>query len=297
MGMPKEKPLTSVSRLFGPLLVLLLLVASTTANKHLTANRAAGEETRMHLPQGVWLDAMALGYRNLFAETLWIRTLSWFGAHVRDADYSYLGGLLAAIAQLNPRAEHAYYMAGAVLPWNTGSTLLSRPLLEKAMLAFPQDWRWPYYRGFNAYWFDHDKAESGRLLAQAAGLHGAPQLVMSLALRMQASAGELQTALLFVEQLLKEQQDSNIRSQLEHLRADILTEQIMRTLDTRLAGLPQRFHDARDVQQLRDAGLSLPAILPDGGHIVMSDKGEPVSSVSGKRFRVFVPPAREGAGE
>ena len=267
---------------------LTLFMASAATNMHLMDKRSVGAEQRMHLPQGVWLDAMALGYRNLFAEALWIRTLSWFGAHVRDADYSYLGGLLAAITQLNPRAEHAYYMAGAVLPWNTGNTSLSRPLLEKAMQTFPQDWRWPYYRGFNAYWFDHDKAEAGRLLAQAAGLPDAPPLVMSLALRMQASAGELQTALLFVNQLLKENQDSNIRSQLEYLRANIRTEKVLRTLDTWLAGLPQRFHDARDVQQLREAGLSLPAILPDGGHIVISEKGEPVSSASGKRFRIFV---------
>lgn len=285
----------SASRFSAPLLVLLLLVASTAANMHLSANRAVGGEPRIHLPQGVWLDAMTLGYRNLIAEALWIRTLSWFGAHVRDADYTYLGELLVAVTQLNPRAEHAYYMAGAVLPWNTGNTSLSRPLLEKAMEAFPEDWRWPYYRGFNAYWFDHDKVEAGRLLELAAGLPDAPLLVMSLALRMQASAGELQTALLFVEQLLKEQQDSNIRNQLEHLRANIRTEQVLRALDARLAGLPRRFHDARDVQQLREAGLSLPATLPDGGHIVISENGEPVSSASSMRFRIFVPASRKGA--
>jgi len=267
------------------------------ANMHLEANRAAGDEQRMHLPHGAWLDTIALGYRNLLAEVLWIRTLSWFGAHVRDADYTYLGELLAAITQLNPRAEHAYYMAGAVLPWNTGNTYLSRPLLEKAMQAFPDDWRWPYYRGFNAYWFDHDKPEAARLLTQAAGLSGAPPQVMSLALRMQASAGELQTALLFVEQLLQENQDNNIRSQLEHLRANIRTEQVLRALDVRLARLPQRFHDARDLQLLREAGLSLPATLPDGGHIVVSESGEAVSSASGKRFRVFVPAHRKAAGK
>lgn len=247
----------------------------------------------MHLPQGEWLEAATLGYRNLYAEVLWIRTLSWFGAHVRHADYRYLAELLSAIVQLNPRAEHAYYMAGAVLPWNTGSTDLSAPLLEKAMQAFPDDWRWPYYQGFNTYWFDHDKAGAGRLLAQAAAKRGAPPSVMRLALRMQSSAGRLDSALLFVEQLLREKQDAHIRSQLESLRDTIRTEQVLRELDARLASLPHRFHDGRDMKLLRDTGEVIPDRLPDGGRIIMSDHGEPVSSVSGKRFRVFVPPSRK----
>lgn len=291
--MPKGKSLISVSRLRVPLLVLLLLLGSAAANMQLAASRSAGGEPRMHLPQGVWLEAMSLGYRNLLAETLWIRTLSWFGAHVRDADYAYLGDLLRSITQLNPRAEHAYYMAGAVLPWNTGSTQSSRPLLEKAMQTFPEDWRWPYYRGFNAYWFDHDPAEAGRLLARAAAKPGAPPLVMGLALRMQSTAGELDTALLFVQQLLQEKQDDHIRRQLQQLRAAIETEQVLRALDARLASLAQRFHDARDLVQLRQAGISIPAKLPDGGRIAVSDDGELVSSASGKRFRVFVPERRK----
>ncbi|MDQ6966487.1 MAG: hypothetical protein Q9M23_06155, partial [Mariprofundaceae bacterium] len=281
----------------APVLVLLLLAASAAANMHLEVNRPAGDEQRMHLPQGAWLDAIALGYRNLFAEVLWIRTLSWFGGHVSDADYSYLGSLLQAVTQLNPRAEHAYYMAGAVLPWNTGNTQLSAPLLEKAMQAFPEDWRWPYYRGFNAYWFNHDHALAGRLLTQAASLSGAPPLVMSLSLRMQVTAGELDTALLFVQQLLQEKQDNHIRGQLEHLHASIETEKVMRALDAQLASLAQRFHDARDLMQLREAGIRFPAKLPDGGHIIVLQNGEPASSASGKRFRVFVPVTRKGLSQ
>jgi len=277
--------------------VLPLLVAATASNVHLSASRPAGDTQRMHLPQGAWLDAAALGYNNLLAEVLWIRTLSWFGEHVHDADYSYLSHLLAAVTQLNPRAEHAYYMAGAVLPWNTGNTELSRPLLEKAMRTFPDDWRWPYYRGFNVYWFEHDHAEAGRLLSRAAALPGAPPLVVRLALRMQASAGDLDTAQLFVQQLLMQKQDAHIRAQLEQLRSTIETEQVLRSLDQRLALLPGRFHDARVLQQLREAGVTWPEKLPDGGHIIVSDKGELVSSAAGKRFRVFVPSKRRDANQ
>jgi len=292
--MRRGKRLILISRLRIPGLLLLLLAGSTAANMHLGAGRVSGEEQRIHLPQAGWLEAVSLGYRNLWAEILWIRTLSWFGGHVRDADYDYLGELLQAIVRLNPRAEQAYYMAGAVLPWNTGSTRLSRPLLEQAMQHFPDDWRWPYYRGFNAYWFDHDNNEAGRLLARAASLPGSPPQVANLALRMQATAGQLNTALLFVQQLLQEKQDSHIRGHLEHLRAVIQTEQILRGLDARLAALPRRYNDARDLQRLREAGLRLPAVLPDGGHIEILPDGEPVSSASGKRFRVFVSPRRKG---
>jgi len=274
-------------------LLLVLLAGSVSANMQLRSLHATRDAQRIHLPQTEWLIPLSFGYRNLWAEILWIRAISWFGGHQAHADYGYLGELLNAIVQLNPRAEHAYYMAGALLPWNTNTTRLSRPLLEKAMRTFPNQWRWPYTRGFNAYWFDHDSHEAARLLEKAALLPHAPPLVTRLALRMQASAGRLDTAKIFLQQMMQQKQDSHIRGQLSQLSKKIETEQVLRRIDAQLAGLSKRFNDRRDLMQLRQAGIKIPPQLPDGGQILVQKNGNIVSSASGKRFKVFVPPKRQ----
>jgi len=274
------------------LLMIVLLLGSVSANMQLGSLRSSADAQRIRLPQGEWLVPLSFGYRNLWAEVLWIRAISWFGGHKTNANYAYLGELLNAITHLNPRAEHAYYMAGAVLPWNTNNTELSRPLLEKAMRTFPNAWRWPYTRGFNAYWFDNDKETAARLLAKASLLPDAPSLIMRLALRMQASAGRLDTAQIFLQQMMRQKQDAHIHEQLMQLSKRIKTEQILRNIDTLLAALPLRFDDARDLLQLRQAGVKIPAKLPDGGRIIVQENGNIVSSISRKRFKVFVPPKR-----
>ncbi|MDX8392349.1 MAG: hypothetical protein R8K53_07270 [Mariprofundaceae bacterium] len=274
-------------------LLILLLSGSVAANMQLGSLRSSADNQRMHLPQAEWLIPLSFGYRNMWADVLWIRAISWFGGHQANADYTYLSKLLNAIVHLNPRAEHAYYMAGAILPWNTNSTRFSRPLLEKAMRNLPNAWRWPYTRGFNAYWFDHDTIEAARLLKKAAFLPAAPPLVMRLALRMQASAGQLDTALMFLQQMMREKQDAHIHNQLLVLSRHIETEQVLRRIDAQLASLGQHFHDMRDLMQLRQAGVNIPLQLPDGGKIVMQQNGEIVSSILGKRFKVFTPPKRK----
>ncbi len=285
--------MTSGSSFRALLLIVLLLGFSVFSNMQMGAVRSSAGDQRMHLPRAGWLVPLSFGYRNLWAEVLWIRAISWFGGHQTGGDYAYLSELLNAIVTLNPRAEHAYYMAGTVLPWNTNNTRFSRPLLEKAMRNMPDDWHWPYTRGFNAYWFDRDKQAAARLLEKAAQLPAAPPLVIRLALRMQASSGRLDAAQLFLQQMLRSKQDAHIRNQLLQLEKTIATEQVLRGIDVQLAKLPHRFHDMRDLVQLQKSGVRIPARLPDGGHIIVHSSGKIVSSVSSKRFRVFVPPKRQ----
>jgi tetratricopeptide (TPR) repeat protein len=249
-------------------------------------------ELQMQLPSPQLLEKLSLGYQNFLANILWIKTIAYYGGAIEKADYNYMQRLLSAIIQLNPNAEHAYYMAATAIPWNTNSTQLSKPIVERAIRQFPHDWRWPYYRGFNAYWFDHDYKEAGRLFSQAALIDNTPQIVTNLALRMQAESGQLDTALSFLQHLIEDERDSNLNKQLLKQRNILLTEKILRRIDDWLATLQHRFNDVRDLQQLRQNGYTIPLKLADGGKIIVNDDGAIVSSDSNKRFKVFASPKR-----
>ena len=238
------------------------------------------------------LEALPDGYAHLVAAVRWMEVLDrvggWFLGEGKP-DYAWLARELDLITRWNPHAEHAYFMAAVMIPWGTGKTELSRPLLLRAMGVMPEDWRWPFYRGFNAYWFERDRERAARLLALAATKPGAPPLVMRLAARMQASAGALDAAQSFLEELLHTTRDRKLRTEIRRQLLAVRTERILRRLDRAIAHIPP---EKRSRALLARLGLLPPEPLPDGGIVVFDKRGEPVSSKLGKRFRIFVPPHR-----
>jgi len=219
-----------------------------------------------------------------------METVSYFGAQQEHVDYKLLSQKLHAVIALNPDAEHAYYMAASILPWGTGNTKLSKSMVEQAIQHFPDDWRWPYYRGFNAYWFEHDLKTASRYLSRSASIPGAPTIVASLAAKIQAKQGGLDTALVFLERLIHEKQDPHLRNQLMAQKKALLTEKSLRIVDQWLNALPNRSHDQHDLDRLQAQGYPIGSMLPDGGYVQMNKQGDVISSVAGKRFKAFVSP-------
>lgn len=267
---------------------LLLLIFGLTIVLSPNYENKPSASCTYSLPGWIQRD-LADGYRNLGAILRWMVVLNHFGKWLLEntpPDFFWLAKELDIITRWNPRAAHAYYMAATVLPWHTRNTLLSRPLLERAMSAIPGDWRWPYYRGFNAYWFDDDEDTAVRFLRLAANLPDAPPIVASLAARMEAHKGRLETALRFLENLLKSKQERAIRAQIEARIVELQTEIALRRVEEQLHKLGI---SAADPEILRAKGVRLPYVLPDGGHIVFRND-RLVSSKTGKRFELYRSP-------
>lgn len=291
-GMNKESPLISGSnkRIFF-ILVIALGVISFSINSHLKSRLVTTLSSRsfsgMVSPE--LLHRLALGYGNLYSAVLWMETIAYYGAYLDHADFEYLARMLTAISTLNPKADHAYYMAATVLPWSTSNTHLSRPLILKAMENFPKDWRWPYYAGFNSYWFDHDLKSAVAYMSQSSKLPGAPPIIASLAARMRLEAANLDAALIFLQTLLKNKQEASFRKYIQSQIRELETEKVLRRIDKMLSSIPL---PQRNRKVLKSFGLEN-ILLPDGGHVVFDSDGLPVSSVSGKRFGLYVPPKRQ----
>jgi Flp pilus assembly protein TadD len=234
---------------------------------------------------------LTAGYRNMVAAISWMRLLDYYGGtHPAHRDYAYIAKDLETLVAMNPRLASAYYMGGVAVPWATGNTRLSRRLLTRAMRVFPDDWQWPYYMGFNSYWFDHDRITAARYLTQAARIPGAPPIVAALALRMQVAGHDLDAALAVIDQLLGRKQDAAMRATLETQRQAILTEQVLRHLDAQLARLPAG--GGGPLARLGRYHVPVPPRLPDGGHVIVNAQGRLVSSASGKRYQLFTRPGQ-----
>ena len=242
------------------------------------------------------LQYTALGYDHFMATWMWFQTSAYYGSHVEQTDYDYLAHLLNAIVQLNPKFEPVYYMAASVFPWGMGSTALSRPFVMQAMIEFPEDWRWAYYRGFNSYWFEHNDAQAAHFFEIAALKPNAPPLVSSLALRMRAQAGNIDTGLNFLKDLLQRKNDAKVQATLLQQYQTLLTEKQLQQLESLLKQLPARANNRSDLQRLQALGYALPEKLADGGQVLVLKDGSLLSSQAKKRFKLFVPAKRHKGG-
>ena len=273
------------------LLPVWMLVAASMAiglNARLPAHSAVRSGVTLALPPAI-AARLTAGYRNMVAVISWVRLLDYYGGTApAQRNNAYVARDLETIVAMNPHAEAAYYMGGVAVPWATGNTRLSRRLLTQAMRVFPDDWQWPYYMGFNCYWFDHDRIAAARYLTRAAQIPGAPSIVTSLALRMQVAGHDLETALVVIDQLLHRKQDAAMRTTLMAQRKAILTEEVLRHLDAELARLPAGGEGP--LARLTRYHIPIPARLPDGGHVTVNAQGQLVSSASGKRYRLFTRP-------
>jgi len=239
--------------------------------------------------------SLTLGYSNVIALIKWFQFMSYLGGtDHQKLDVLFMLQQLKEITILNPNHKPSYSIAATVLPWIMGTSKPSKALLDKAIHQFPLDWHWPFYMGFNAYWFDHDRKKSADYLTQAAALVNAPPIVMNLALRMQADTEQFDTALMFINRQIKITIDRTVQKQLIQYRTGILTEKALYNIELLLESLPPNQRNQQGIQKLIQNGYHIPSILPDGGHITFKKDGSLVSSKSNKRFKLFIPPKRQG---
>ncbi|MDQ6953839.1 MAG: tetratricopeptide repeat protein [Mariprofundaceae bacterium] len=279
-------------KLFAFMICAILLTLNFSLNQRLSSNNSIFHPVPTNISPQV-LKASSMGYQNLIATYLWFKTIAYFGKHTTNIDYDYLATLFHNIIALNPKFEPVYYMAASVFPWNTQSTKVSKPILLQAMIEFPNDWRWPYYRGFNSYWFEHDYQQAAHFFELSSYKPNAPGLVSSLAARMHAERGNIDTALGFLARLIQNKNDSNTHATLMRQYQQLKTEKQLQEIEGWLRTLPENQRNAQGITRLKRHGYFIPETLEDGGYIMFKD-GALMSSHANKRFRVFIPVKRQG---
>jgi len=239
--------------------------------------------------------SLTLGYNNLVATMLWFKLINDFDYNAQSnspLDYAYLASQLNTIVEINPNANHAYYMAATLLPWATNSTQYSAQLLDKAIQLQPNEWQWAYYRGFNSYWFDHNYQLSAHYLDLASTKPNAPKIVKNLALRMHAQAGTIDTALTFLAQLIHNETEPQTKKELLHQYTKLKTEKQIQNIEALLKKEHLTINMANFYFLKKH--YKIPDTLADGGHIIQGEHGTLTSSKTTKRFKIFMPPSRKG---
>ncbi len=159
---------------------------------------------------------MALEFKGPASDFLLLKLMTFIGGEFhelkasRKQHYNYIKQALETITDLDPYFWDAYLFAEALLAWDAGDHRGANDLLLKGRKYRPNDYRLPYYLGFNHYYFLKDNKNGARFLMEASRLPGSPSLLATLAARLSAYDSDYQIGILFLKEMLRSTTDDRI---------------------------------------------------------------------------------------
>ncbi len=122
------------------------------------------------------------------------------------------------MTKLDPYYFDPYYFVGSYVPWKVKDDreLLERinGILERGM-GYVNDWRLPFFIGFNYFYFLGDKVKGAEYLKKASQMEGAPYYLKLLVPRLYAQSGKYQLAVIETAQELKRAKNEVLKEQLK----------------------------------------------------------------------------------
>ena len=197
-----------------PCLLLIILGLQVKIDKT-RSSKTEPETFLLYLPSGGMLRPLALGYREMAADLLWIKTIDYFGGHFAgDKSYTWLYHMLDLVTTLDPRFVSPFHFGAVVLSMEADQEENSEKLLAKAMRLHPTVWQFPFYMGFNLYFYKKDYKEASRYIGMAAQLPGSPPYLARFAANLYVTAGDRSNGLILLREIYRNTKDEKMKKEI-----------------------------------------------------------------------------------
>ena len=185
----------------GCLLGVSLWAGALLASPDAAAYKMEKQEL-FYYPAGPFLKEAVLGYAQAAAALTWLRSVQYYGEHVRgDQKFDLMYHLCDITTDLDPRFEESYTFGSFVLLTEGKRPSAGMKLLEKGLTENPESWKLHFEIGFMYYIAWEDYPQAARYFAAAAAMPGAPEYTSRFAAFVTYRAGELETSLLLWKEL------------------------------------------------------------------------------------------------
>lgn len=234
--------------------------------------------------------ALALGFRNFLADVVWLEAVQISGERrLTRAACDRLYHLVDSVIDFDPRFKVPYLLGGISLSDSQEHAGQAISLMDRGRRVFPDDWEFPFYTGYVRYFSLADPAGGGREFEAAARLPGSPPYLPLLAARMLAEGGRPETALLLLEEMIKDETNPGRRWAIERRIREVTVERDLLLLERAAAAYRGRTGTfPGKLDDLVTAGLvdGIPA-EPFGGRYLIGPGGEIRSDRMPYRLKVF----------
>lgn len=207
------------------LLAAFLLISLWKVQSALQVYPNVEMESLLYLPSGKHLKPLTLGYNQVAADLLWIKTISYFGGHfLTDKEYPWLSHILNLIIDLDPRFDFPYYFGGIVLSLEASQVENANKILARGIEAYPDKWEYPFYIGFNHYYHQEDPLKALPYIERAAILPRSPDFIRSMVRTLHMKTGRKDASLRFFRKAYENTTDDIVREKIAEKIEQILSE-------------------------------------------------------------------------
>lgn len=170
-------------------------------------------QVRTEIPAGYIIPSkfsriLSFGYQGVLSDYLFLKTVTFIGGRggsgqpLKEDDWQYVIQSLDVITDLDPYFADPYVLSEGLLVWDAKKPEEANRLLKKGLSYRREDWRLPYFVGFNCFYFLNDYETASEYIMKAARLSGSPSYLSALAARLAYYGGKSKTALLFLREML-----------------------------------------------------------------------------------------------
>jgi hypothetical protein len=279
-------------------LLVLAAAASTTGFVHARMDtRSPAAAGVLRVPEPRLTRAASLGFAPVVADWYWVQVLQLVGSdEAIDGEVrgDAVGDAIELVTALDPWVDHPYRFAAIWLTGSEQEVRRANRLLLRSISYHPREWRNRFYLGYNEFFYLQENDRAASTLEPALRLPGAPAYLGPLVTRLRAEGGDLDTAQLFLQELIRNAPDEYARAEYWKAHDEIETERRARILDRARAV----FRDKRGRDILAPAELwqgplrVLREMPPPHPHFpgfaweLDAESGEIVSSFYGSRYRL-----------
>ncbi len=233
------------------------------------------------------LNVASLGFERLVADLFWIRTVYYVG----DEDTSKAGWpdaerLAMLVTDIDPHFDSVYVLMSSVLCGLRYDPDAAIRLLEKGA-AVSRYWRIHFLLGFQYFMEKGDYVKGAKALERAMDL-GGPHYLQFLVSRLYSHDGDSDTAIEFISARLHNEENPEVRQQLEKRLSDIRVDRDLKQIEAAIDGFRQKTgRTPTTIAELVAAG-QLPSAPrdPQGGSYSISE-GHAATSLSHEPMRLY----------
>ncbi|MCW7754189.1 hypothetical protein OOT00_09335 [Desulfobotulus sp. H1] len=235
------------------------------------------------LPSGVLLP-LSLRFKGLISNFIFLKTITTLGEEISHGviidkrHQDYVVSAVEGITDLDPRFWEPYQFAVMILSWDLKDFKTARILLEKAMKHRAEDWRPPYYIGFNCLYFQGDATCGAHYMGIASDKKNAPSYLPMMAIKLAEGDESYKPAIFLLRQSIEETQNPHF---LQHMQRRLQTFELMDFLEERI----RIFHEKNESYPETWEDMITEGLLkglpedPYGGKLIM--RGGRVYTTSG----------------
>lgn len=231
----------------------------------------------------------SLEFKGIVSDFLFLKMITSMGEKIGNKERlsskhsEYIYNSSDIITDLDPYFWDAYLFADMSLAWGFREFHKANNILLKAKINRPQDYKVPYYIGFNYFYFLKDNVNGAKYLMEAARLPNCPSYIPTLASRLSVYSLKHKTAILFLKGILSKTKNPTIAKQLT-VRLNTLI--ILDTLEHKVDEFKNNLgYYPKTIKELVDKKLiqSIPED-PYGGKFMIS-KAHRVFTTSNMRYK------------